>query len=562
MRLLLLASVFCVYWPTLRAGFVTWDDGLNIVHNPHLGFSLDKIQWMFTDCTYVRRYMPLGWLSYSIDRQFFAGAPLSCHFGNVLLHAINAMLLLEIIQSFFLIRLPHVEKNSISFASCLGALSWALNPLRTEPVAWASGRIYGVATLFFFLSVYLYLQHGKIAGSRRFVWLSALFFSLSLFTYPIALGGLAVFILLDIFVLNRIPQNPRLWFQAENAKVLLEKMAFLLPLAISFGVNLWGRLNHAWEPVISYADFSFPARLMQAFWVWSWYLWKPWLPLNLAPRYPDLMGNAPFTAAHISAALLLLALAALLVLRRKNSPALLFAWLCHMALISPFIGFTEHPHHTFDRYSHIAGIVWAAILAGVLIQARANQRLHSIILRGALLGCVLLGFLAHTQTVVWNNSLNLHSAMAHSLGRDPERATHEVMSAFILLSENRPAEAEARLRLAIEVNPRMAEAWAALGDALSDQKQTEEAISSFKHALELKADLNAARQNLGVTLAMAGRHEEAIGEFQTILRNKPDSAATHRNLAVSLQHLGRLEDSKRHMQEFRRLHDADTKGSS
>src|SRR3954464_14007791 len=96
--MLLFGIVFMIFWPALRAGFVNWDDGLNIVDNPHLGFSWEKLKWMFTDTDYTRRYYPLGVASYSVDWQFFAGSPFSYHLGNLLLHALNTLLVFGIIQ--------------------------------------------------------------------------------------------------------------------------------------------------------------------------------------------------------------------------------------------------------------------------------------------------------------------------------------------------------------------------------------------------------------------------------------------------------------------------------
>src|SRR4051812_21124188 len=93
LSLALIGAVLAVFWPALQAGFVHWDDGLNITDNPHLGFSWEKICWMFTDTHYAKRYLPLGWLSYSVDLFFFGGSPLSYHWGNLLLHAANTVLL-------------------------------------------------------------------------------------------------------------------------------------------------------------------------------------------------------------------------------------------------------------------------------------------------------------------------------------------------------------------------------------------------------------------------------------------------------------------------------------
>ncbi|HUR46388.1 MAG TPA: tetratricopeptide repeat protein [Candidatus Saccharimonadales bacterium] len=549
--LILFAAVLGVYWPILSAGFVNWDDGLNIVENPHLGFTLEKLGWMFTDTDYVRRYMPIGWLSYSIDRSFFGGSALSYHLGNLLLHAANTLLLFSILRRLFTRQLIDVAPMHLSICSALGALCWAIHPLRAEPVSSASARIYCTAGLFFFLSIYFYLGQTDKQRSRCF-WLAALFFGLSLFTYPIALGGIGVFVLLDFFVLGRMPLSPREWLKRENIAVLLEKCAFLAPWIVIFGVNLWSRLNHLqMERVISFAEYSFPARVMQAFWVLAWYAWKPWVPLHLAPKYSHLLSDTPYTMANILAVAGIIGLTVVLFLMRKKAPKLLLAWLCHLALLAPFIGFTEHPHHTFDRYSYIAGAVWAALIAGFLLRwTRSRPAPFFLVIAGL---AAALGLLANAQTSVWNNSVNVQVAMADSIGNHPERAKHDVAAAIVLLSANRLPEAETRLRLALAAHPASAEAWGALGDVLSQEGSKEQAIAAYRKALEMKPELSAARQNLAVTFGMEGKHEEAVKELLILLRDNPSSANAHRNLAISLHHLGRIEEARAHMLEAKRL---------
>jgi tetratricopeptide (TPR) repeat protein len=553
-RMLLAGTVFVIFWPALRAGFVNWDDGLNIVDNPHLGFTWEKLKWMFTDTDYTRRYYPLGVASYSVDWQFFGGSPFSYHLGNLLLHALNTLLVFGILQRVIRLCLAKVDQTHAMLAAGLGGLWWAAHPLRAEPVCWASSRIYCVAALFFFLSIHFYLRQSDRTGPRRSVAWAALFFGLSLLSYPIALGGVAVFVLLDVFVLKRLSSNPAKWLDRESGKVLMEKLLFCPAAALMFGVNFWSRLNHpSFEPVVTLSDFSAPARVVQAFWLFAWYTWKPWLPFHLAPKYPDLLSDAPFSASYIAAIGLVAALTAFLFLRRRATPALWAAWLCQLALLLPFIGVTEHPHHTYDRYSYIAGVVWAAVLAAALISLLQFEKRRTLVLPAFLALCVFLAVLAREQTHVWQSSLNVQSAMSESLGRHPERVKHDVVVASELLSSNRPQEAEARLRFDLELKPDSAEAWGALGNALSDQHRTEEAISSYERALQLKPGLESARQNLAVTLAMAGRHEKAVSQFETLLKEKPRNASAHHNLAISLHQLGRDEEARQHLETSRRL---------
>src|SRR4029434_3318977 len=85
---------FVVFWPALSADFVEWDDNLNIYGNPHVrGLTVENLRWMFTDVTYARRYMTLGWLGWAVNHAVFGLGPRACHTGNLLFHAANAVLI-------------------------------------------------------------------------------------------------------------------------------------------------------------------------------------------------------------------------------------------------------------------------------------------------------------------------------------------------------------------------------------------------------------------------------------------------------------------------------------
>ena len=51
--------------------FVVWDDELKILVNPHVGQpTAENLAWMFTDSSYMRRYVPFGWIGFSIAYAF------------------------------------------------------------------------------------------------------------------------------------------------------------------------------------------------------------------------------------------------------------------------------------------------------------------------------------------------------------------------------------------------------------------------------------------------------------------------------------------------------------
>ena len=68
--LALFAAVAAVFQSARHGAFLLWDDNINIVANPQLReLSWENVRWLFTDVGYMRRYVPLAWLGWSIDHQ-------------------------------------------------------------------------------------------------------------------------------------------------------------------------------------------------------------------------------------------------------------------------------------------------------------------------------------------------------------------------------------------------------------------------------------------------------------------------------------------------------------
>lgn len=557
--LILIAVTAAVFLPVLQASFVEWDDGRNIVNNPHLGLGWEQLRWMFTDCDYVRRYLPLGWLSYSVDRVVFGGGPLSYHAGNLLLHLLNTLLVFALLQRLLLLTagsLAVQRKPAVLVGAALGALCWAVNPLRVEPVAWASARIYCVASTFMLLALWCYLRAyaDSAAPDRRFARLAILFFGLSLFTYPIAATGLAIFVVLDVYPLRRLSGEPTRWFSRETRAVWGEKLLFLVPGALMLAMTLWARVdNHGMEPVVTLSQFSLGARIMQSFHVWAYYVWKPWLPFGLGPKYSSLIDFDPWSAPFLMSALLIVALTALLWWRRRTWPTLLAVWVCHLALLVPLLGLTEHPHHTFDRYSYLQGIGWAVVLAGVVWKTWNTVALRACVVPALAAWALFCAVLGREQVRAWNNSISLQTCIAHSLGTHPSRAKHDFRIGFIHAQRGELDKAVEAYRTAIRFDPGYADAYANLGDVLADLRQPAEAIASYREALRLEPGHVAARMNLAITLASTGQLEEAVQHLERAVQQDPRNFSAHHNLALTLTRLGKHDLAQVHSAKAREL---------
>jgi len=211
------AAVGFVVWAVFRkvtaGALLQWDDDINVQYNVHVhGLSWENVRWMFTDAQYMRRYLPLGWFRWAADYQFYGPGPRSFHIGNLIFHVADAVLLFALIAKMLKFR-PATATTPQSWAvlaAAIGALSWAIHPLRTETVSWISTGQYCQAVFFLLISIFSYLAVASSpAGpaSLRSVafWASVATFALSLLTYPVALGYAGVLVILDILLLGRYP---------------------------------------------------------------------------------------------------------------------------------------------------------------------------------------------------------------------------------------------------------------------------------------------------------------------------------------------------------------------
>jgi hypothetical protein len=69
---LLVLGCVAIYREVGAFDFVTFDDEHCIVFNPHMGpVTFERASWAFTDVSYARRYMPLGWLGFAAVFSWF-----------------------------------------------------------------------------------------------------------------------------------------------------------------------------------------------------------------------------------------------------------------------------------------------------------------------------------------------------------------------------------------------------------------------------------------------------------------------------------------------------------
>lgn len=604
--LALVAVVFAVFFRTLESGFLRWDDDINVFENEHVqGLTGANLRWMFTDFEQAIRYKPLSWLAWAVVHEGFGLNPFGYHLANVLLHCANTVLLFFLLRRLLKCGVRKAEGGvepgtHLEFCAAIGALFWAVHPLRVEPVAWVTGLPYHLALGFALLATLFYLRaHSpgvEPSARARNYWLAVAAFALAVLSYPIVLGFVAALVALDFFPLRRFERGDSMSLvDAAAWQVWREKVPFLLLSLVLVAGTVYGRffVTGDWSKPTNLGEFTLVARAMQAFYLWAYYVWKSLLPFDLGPFYTTLLGNRPFAPAFTASALAVIGVTVLLLARWRRWPAALALWLAHLGLLVPMLGLTERPHYPHDRYSIVNGVLLALAATALLWHGRDRPwRRPALVGAGILAGLCVVA--SHRQARIWENDfvffeellrrlpptshyrlvalLKLGNALADA-GDDPkaEACYREALAinpdtTFVQLTFNfgnvlarqgRWAEAEAAYAKAVAVAPRHLAARNNYGIALAKQGKFEAGFAQFDEALRLKPDSADTHLNYGVALAGKGDLSRAVESFNHALKLNPHSADAHAQLAEVLTKLGKLGEASQHATEAARLRKAE-----
>jgi tetratricopeptide (TPR) repeat protein len=493
----LAAAVFMAFLPALRCQFVNWDDDANFLDNPHYrGLSPAHLKWMFTTFL-LGHYQPLSWITLGADYVVWGMNPLGYHLTSLLLHALGVCVFFEVLRALFRVvpALGEIDEGRQRRSAFIGALLFGLHPLRVESVVWITERRDVLCGVFFLLSVLMYLRMHE-QGSRGQPWakaygLSLFFFACSLFSKALGIALPAVLLVLDVWPLGRFAPGRR-------AAALVQKLPFLL-VALLDGIIMLFAMRHI-EAVRQFRHYEFADRALQAAYGLCFYVGKTVVPLGLAPFYPVEGAAGPTRFAYLASLLGVLGVTALVVVRRRRWPALLTGWVSYGLLVSPVLGLVVTGRQvTADRYTYLACLPFAALLAGGVARLRPAPAARAIPALAALL--VVLGILTLRQAGFWKDGLTLWSQQ-------------------------------------VRIFPAHAEGLYYHGLSLEAQKDYVGALRDYDRALELDADLPEAYFSRGFVRAEQGDWSGAISDYTRHLKWLPTSGKALYNRGLAFMSLG------------------------
>jgi protein O-mannosyl-transferase len=427
---LLLIMLSMLVFEDVRTHQFVFDDLGFIVRNSMVksGLTWNGLTWAFTT-KLMGIWHPLTWLSHMLDCQIFGLDPRGPHLINLLLHIINSLLLLLLLQSC----------TGATWPSFLVAALFAVHPLHVESVAWVAERKDVLSTLFWMLTMWAYVWYVRYPGWKLYL-LMVLCFCLGLMAKPMLVTLPLVLLLWDYWPLRRwapggaaatgqgptsqesIKPYPRL----SVGRLVGEKAPLLVPVLLISLVTIYSQETEAM--VVSLRDMPFTVRISNALVAYVTYLGKTVLPMHLAVFYPHPGKAIPWWEV-LGAALGLIALCFLIIRRARSYPYLLVGWLWFLATLVPVIGLLQVGGQAMaDRYTYIPLIGLFIMLAWGMADLTARWRCPKF-LAPLVAGLMILvfGTCAWFQVRYWRDAVSLFE---HAL-----RVTEENELANLALGE-------------------------------------------------------------------------------------------------------------------------------
>jgi protein O-mannosyl-transferase len=512
-RLALVLLVLVVFGQTWQFEFLKLDDNQYVTENPQVlaGLSPASIRWAFTPTGYAANWHPLVWLSLMLDAELFGAWAGGFHGTNVLLHAVNTLLLFGLFC-----RLTGESARSFVVAGL-----FAVHPLHVESVAWISERKDVLSTLFGLLSLIGYVRfvEQRHVGWYVTAWCCLL---LSLLSKQMLVTLPCVLLLLDFWPLKRLTLTTTTpW------RLIVEKLPFVALSAVFCLVAVWAQA--AGEALSDWERLPWDVRVGNAVVSYVIYLRQTFWPASLAVFYP--YPNAGQAAWAVAAcAVLLIGVTVVTLLHWRRRPYLLTGWLWYLVTLLPVIGIVQVGEQAHaDRYMYFP-LIGLAFAATWWVADALSSRSGSPRAAGALATAVLLvmSVLAWNQTRHWRDSASL---FRHALQvTDDNWLAHATLAAALMdvPAPERVRQAELHLREALRIKPNYATAHYNLALVLSDLGDLSQANGHFREALALKPDHLRARLLLCLNL-------KRLGQFEELARELAELDARHASFPLEVQ---------------------------
>jgi hypothetical protein len=264
-----------IYGHSLQNQFQTdWDDQY-IVFNQYTtsGLNTQNLINILTE-SYAGQYAPINQLYYTLLYSLDGYNPFLFHFGSLVLHILNLILVYFLLKRLLLIN-QYLKPESINRIAFYTIILMSVHPILIESVAWVSASKVVLYVFFYLIALNYYINYSLNKGFLNYC-LALFFFALSFGSKEQAVTLPLCLLLFDLIV-NRELSSRHIW---------IEKIPFFI-LAIIFGmVTIWSQKSAGTGLMVDRPFYPFYQNIAFAAYALWLYIFKCVIPYPLSYLYP------------------------------------------------------------------------------------------------------------------------------------------------------------------------------------------------------------------------------------------------------------------------------------
>lgn len=506
------AVAAAAFAPTLRFGFVNWDDPDLILENPRVtsGSLVELLD------LHGGAYLPVRDLAWNLAYRAAGPNATAFHLLNVAAHAVASGL--------FCLLVIRLLGRGKAVVGGMAGLVFAVHPLHVEPVAWASGLKDPLAAALMFAAFLLALRALRVEGARRRL---------------LGVGGALVLFWCAVLAKASVVVLPVLLclYALALARGRGRALKLTVPFVVLAALTAWLALSVGeTSGAVKVRTASAGRVALTTLAMVGTYTRQMVVPVGLSPRYAS-GGSVAMGACAVAVLGILLVLSA----RRWHRLWFVVGWFGVTLL--PYLNLVRTSTAQADRYMYLAVGAWAMAL-GLAAEAAVGARRKRVAVGLGVAVIAAYTVLTVWQSRVWSTSQRLweraltvapDDPLAHYLlgeavlDRQPRRAARHFRRAADAHREATAAHADGagaayergdpdlaqrHLRLCDEHDRLTADALAYLGTALRLAGDLEGALTAHREATRLNRSSAEFAYLVASDLAILRRTREALPYYE------------------------------------------------
>jgi len=505
--ILIVLVVFVIYRNSVNAPFV-YDDIPNIVENSDIK-QLSNIKTKI-----ITNNRMFTFLTFCLNYHFSKLNTYGYHLFNVIIHIITTILL------FFLVKkMIYFSYNKVSnFFPFFVSIIFAVHPVNTEVVSYIYNRSSSLSTMFYILSILLFIKKviSNNQSSNLYLLFSIISFICSLLSKQSAVTLPLILLIFDYIFLSDF----------KIGKVIEKKcyhIQYWIVLFIFLVLQIFYFEKTPESAVITERTATGIQYILTQPWIIIKYLQLLFLPTGLCIDHQIKAVKTIFQIKAIIPILVLLGIFVItwIIYKRKtgNSKIVLFSILWFFITLIPTNIFIVH---VGERHLYLSGIGFYLILVTVLFIVLRKELFitHNWVLVFIMvIYGLILGILAVNRNKLYNNPVLLWSDV---ISKYPDNLMAYNNRATLYGMNGEYDKVISDCETAIKINPNYLKSYINRGNAYFMKKEFGKAISDYTKVIEINPNLTDAYFNRAVVYFNIGEYNKSIQDYTQVIKINPE----------------------------------------